>query len=419
MTPVTLSKHTARKIILKAQMLNGQAGARTDKAGLQRIIKRLGYVQIDTINIIERAHHHTLRTRLPGYAPAMLHDLQAIDRTIFEYWAHAMAYLPISDYRYVLYRMKQFQDSEHPWLQYHSSRGGLPLENVLKRIREEGALTAKDFNKPGDHKRGPWWDWAPAKSALELLFWRGDLMISERRNFQKVYDLTERVLPPGTDTRLPGEREMAHHLIRQALTAMGIASAKEICAFKQPTSVRDSKFRAVPWDTMIRAIDEMVEEKILTEALLGNEKADRYFMLSGAMDGIAGSPKAKPPVHLLSPFDNLIIQRDRTRRLFDFTYTLECYVPAPKRVHGYFVLPVLYGDALVGRIDPQADRKARKMILHRVVLEKKFKPSEAFYVNFARAVAGFAEFNQCDAVVIEKTTPAKLRSIVNAKLKHG
>jgi uncharacterized protein YcaQ len=387
MTPVTLSKHIARRIALDAQLLREPAGVEPGKAGAQQIIDRLGYVQIDTIHIIERAHHHTLRTRLPGYAPAMLHDLQAADRAVFEYWAHAMAYLPISDYRYVLYRMKQFRDPAHPWLQYHSTQGGLPLESVLKRIREEGALTAKDFNKPGDHKRGPWWDWAPAKSALELLFWRGDLMISERRNFQKVYDLTERVLPPGTDTRLPDAREAAEHLIQQALAAMGIATAKEICAFKQPTSVRDSKFRAVPWDTMIRAIDEMVEEKAVAEVFLKGEIADRYYLLSETMDGIAGLPRPVRSVHLLSPFDNLIIQRDRTRRLFDFTYTLECYVPASKRVHGYFVLPVLYGDALVGRIDPQADRKAGKLILHRVVLEKDFKPSEAFYVKSARAVA--------------------------------
>ncbi|MGB7538448.1 MAG: crosslink repair DNA glycosylase YcaQ family protein [Anaerolineales bacterium] len=418
MAPITLSKQTARRIILNAQMLDGQAGFPPGKAGLQRIIDRLGYVQIDTINIIERAHHHTLRTRLPGYAQAMLHGLQAIDRTVFEYWAHAMAYLPMTDYRYVLYRMKQFQDAEHPWLQYHSGRGGLPLESVLKRIRGEGALTARDFKGPDDRKRGSWWDWAPAKSALELLFWRGELMISERRNFQKVYDLTERVLPPGTDTRIPDERETAEHLIRQALAAMGLANAKEICAFKQPVSVRDSKFRGVPWDVMNRTIDEMVEEKSIAEAVLKGEKGDRCFMLRGTMDGMAGLPKVKPLVRLLSPFDNLIIRRDRTQRLFDFTYTLECYLPARKRVHGYFVLPVLYGDSIVGRIDPQADRKSRKMILHNVIMEKDFEPSEAFYEKFSQAVAEFAEFNQCDAVVVEKTRPAKLKSILKSKLSH-
>jgi uncharacterized protein YcaQ len=419
MTPITLSKQMARRIVLNAQLLNGQTGLPPGKAGLQRIIDRLGYVQIDTINIIERAHHHTLRTRLPGYAQAMLHDLQAVDRAVFEYWAHAMAYLPMTDYRYVLYRMKQFQDAEHPWLQYHSSQDGLPLESVLKRIREEGALTARDFKGPDDRKRGPWWDWAPAKSALELLFWRGELMISERRNFQKVYDLTERVLPPGIDTRLPDERETAEHLVRQALAAMGIAAAREICAFKQPTSARDSKFRAVPWDVMVRTLEEMVEEKSVTGAVLQGEKEDRYFMLGGTMDGIEGMPKDKPSVHLLSPFDNLIIQRDRTQRLFDFTYTLECYVPAPKRVHGYFVLPVLYGDSIVGRIDPQADRKSGRMILHNVILEEDFEPSEAFYNKFSQAVARFAEFNQCKTVVIERSRPAKLKSILKTKMKLG
>ncbi len=418
MSPVTLAKSAARRIILDAQLLNGKSGAEPGKAGLRRIIDRLGYVQIDTIHIVERAHHHVLWTRQPGYAPAMLHDLQAADRAVFEYWAHAMAYLPISDYRFVLYRMKQFRDNDHPWLQYHNGQGGLPLQDVLARIRAEGALTARDFKSPDGRKRGPWWDWAPAKSALELLFWRGELMISERRNFQKVYDLTERVLPPGTDTRMPGERETAEHLILQALSAMGIATAKEICAFKQPSSVRDSKFRAVPWDAMTRVLDELVEAKTIVEAVIRSVPDGRYYLLDGTLDKISNTPAPGKSVLILSPFDNLIIQRDRTQRLFDFEYTLECYLPAPKRTHGYFVQPILYGDSLVGRIDPQADRATGRMILHSISLEEGFKPSKAFYGRFAKALAGFAAFNGCDTVTLRKTRPAGLKSIVNGELKN-
>jgi|WetSurMetagenome_2_1015567.scaffolds.fasta_scaffold22575_3 uncharacterized protein len=419
MTPINISKSIARRIVLDAQLLNGSAGVKPGKAGTQRIIDQLGYIQIDTIHIVERAHHHTLRTRQSGYTPVILHDLQAVDRTVFEYWAHAMAYLPMPDYRFMLYRMKQFRSSDHPWLQYHTADGGLPLGEVLKRIRAEGALTAKDFQKPSDRKRGPWWDWGPAKSALELLFWRGELMISERRNFQKVYDLTERVLPPGTDTRMPDERETAVHLIRQALSALGIASLREICVFKQPASGRDSKFRAVPWEVMIRTVEELAEEKVLVEAVIRGGNEERCFLLRDALDGLAGPPRAGKSVHILSPFDNLIIQRDRTGRLFDFSYTLECYLPASKRTHGYFVLPVLYGDSFAGRIDPQADRKSGRLILHSVSLEKDFKPSGAFIAKFAGAIADFAAFNQCDSVVIEKTKPAKLKSVLKSNLAHG
>jgi uncharacterized protein YcaQ len=418
MPSLEISKSAARRIALDAQLLNGSGGIKPGKAGAQRIIDRLGYIQIDTINIVERAHHHTLWTRQTGYSPAILHDLQAIDRTVFEYWAHAMAYLPMADYRFTLYRMRQFRASDHPWLQYHSADGGLPLEEVLKRIRVEGALTAKDFLGPADRKRGPWWDWGPAKSALELLFWRGELMISERRNFQKVYDLTERVLPPGIDTRRPDERETAVHLIRQALSALGIASMREICTFKQPASGRDSKFRAVPWETMLRAIEELVEEKILAEAAVRGGDEDRCFLLRDRLDALSEPPRTGKSVHILSPFDNLIIQRDRTKRLFDFDYTLECYLPAPKRTHGYFVLPVLYGDMFAGRIDPQAERKSGRMILHSVSLEKDFKPSDAFFAKFAGAIADFAAFNRCDAVVIEKTKPAKIKPILKSGIKQ-
>jgi uncharacterized protein YcaQ len=419
MTPVVLSKKAARGIILKAQMLNGQAGLPPGKAGVQRIFDRLGYVQIDTIHIIERSHHHVLWTRLPGYAQSMLHDLQAADRTVFEYWAHAMAYLPMADYRFFLHKMKQFQDPAHPWLQWHSHHGQLPLKSVLERIRAEGALTAKDFQQPDGRKRGPWWDWGPAKSALELLFWRGELMISERRNFQKVYDLTERVLPPGIDTRLPDEREMAEHLVRRALAAMGIAAAKEIFAFRQSITVRDTKFQAVSWEMMTRTIGELAEAGTIAETIVRGEPEDRYYVFGGAADEDSEPPKSKKTVHLLSPFDNLIIQRDRMRRFFDFTYTLECYLPAPKRTHGYFVLPVLYGDAFAGRIDPQADRKTGTMILNSVCLEPGFKPTDAFYGKFAKALAGFAAFNGCDSVAIRKSRPGGLKSIINGKLKSG
>ncbi|MBN2086216.1 MAG: YcaQ family DNA glycosylase [Anaerolineales bacterium] len=419
MNPIPLSKSAARRIVLNAQMLNGQGGLPSGKAGVRRIFDRLGYIQIDTIHIIERSHHHTLRTRLPGYAQSMLHDLQAVDRSVFEYWAHAMAYLPMADYRFFLYKMKQFRDPAHPWLKYHATPGELPLKSVLERIRAEGPLTARDFIRPDDRKRGPWWDWGPAKSALELLFWRGELMISERRNFQKVYDLSERVLPRGIDTSVPTDREMAEHLVRQALAAMGVARVKELFAFLQSTSVRDSKFRAVSWDRMTRTIDEMAEAKTIIPAVVQGDTEESYFLLGGAANADPDIPKSKKTVRFLSPFDNLIIQRDRTRRMFDFTYTLECYLPASKRVHGYFVLPLLYGDSFAGRIDPQADRKTGTMILHSAALEKEFKPSEAFYGKLSDAIAGFAEFNGCRRVVIEKTTPAKLKSILQPRLPRG
>jgi uncharacterized protein YcaQ len=418
MNPISLSRSDARRIVLEAQLLNGPFGAPAGAEGASRIIERLGYIQIDTINIVQRSHHHVLWTRMPGYSEAMLHDLQAVRRGVFEYWAHAMSYLPMADYRFSLPRMLQFRDPDHPWRKWIGSRQKLPLDLVLRRIRAEGPLAAKDFAHPAGRRRGTWWDWKPDKSALELLFWQGELMITERRNFQKVYDLTERVLPPRIDTRVPGTREIAEYVVRRALGAMGIADAGEIHEYLQPTAARDSNFRAVAWDVLTRTLGELAEEQaVLPVRLEGREEACCYALASAA-ERLADPPKSKGAVRLLSPFDNLIIQRGRTERLFDYHYTLECYTPGHKRVHGYFVLPILCGDRLVGRVDPQADRKSGKMILHSVSLEEGFRPSDAFLAKFSRAVAGFAEFNRCDKVVVEKVRPAKLKSVITSGLKN-
>jgi uncharacterized protein YcaQ len=417
MNPVVLSRSAARRILLDAQLLTGSSGIGAGTAGVSRIFDRLGYVQIDTINIVQRSHHHTLWARMPGYSETMLHDLQSVERGVFEYWARAMSYLPMADYRYSISRMRQFRDPAHPWRQWIAARDELPLEPVLQRIRAEGPLAAKDFARPADRKRGSWWDWKPAKSALELLFWQGELMIAERRNFQKIYDLTERVLPPGTDTRVPDARETAEHVIRRALGAMGIAEAREIHEYLQPAAARDSNFRAVAWDVLLRTLGELAEEKAVVPVRLEGQKETPYYALAAAAERLADAPKCKGAVHLLSPFDNLIIQRERTERLFDFHYTLECYTPGRKRVHGYFVLPVLFGERLVGRVDPQADRKSGKMALHNVSLEDGFRPTDAFLAEFSKAIAGFAKFNRCDAVAIEKVRPAKLKPVLRNRLK--
>ena len=178
-------------------------------------------MQIDTISVIERAHHHTLWTRVPGYRPEQLHEAQAVDRTVFEYWGHAASYLPMSDYRFYIPMMRSFYDPKR----LVPGAGGRSTASHLgaraQRIREEGPRAARDFANPGGRRKGPWWDWKPAKAALEMLFWRGELMIRERRGFERIYDLTERVLPAGTDTRPPAPDELGRFIVRRALDRPG------------------------------------------------------------------------------------------------------------------------------------------------------------------------------------------------------
>ena len=417
MKPFILSKPAARKLVLDAQLLDGPARPAKGTDGLCGVFDRLGYVQIDTINVVERAHHHVLWTRQPGYEPGMLHRLQAVERKVFEYWAHAMAYLPMADYRFYLYKMRNFRDKKHPWRQWLSSRKELPLEEVRRRIRAEGALDSKAFARPGGKKRGTWWDWKPAKNALELLFWQGELMITERHNFEKVYDLTERVLPPEADIRMPDEREMAGFLVRRALRAMGAARTKEIFGFLQPTMARDSAFRAVPWGRLIKTIEEMLEAGQIQCAQIKGEEGEDYFLLAGTAERVGGGSRRKTRVRILSPFDNLIIQRRRMQAFFDFDYSLECFTPAAKRKYGYYVLPILYGERFVGRMDPKADRKAKTLVLQSFYLEEGFRPGDAFLRALAKRLVEYAAFNGCDDIKVEKTKPAKLKSAIKSALK--
>src|SRR5512137_1942744 len=165
----SISEKTARRLVLHAQLLDGRTKIKKGKAGVAQAIGHLGYVQIDTIAVIERAHHHTLWTRVPGYRPEHLHQAHAVDRSVFEYWGHAASFLPMGDYRFYIPMMRGFLDPKGGWYRGWGEKYGDHLQPVLKRIREEGPLAARDFANPTGRGRGPWWDWKPAKAALEML----------------------------------------------------------------------------------------------------------------------------------------------------------------------------------------------------------------------------------------------------------
>ncbi|MBN1661859.1 MAG: YcaQ family DNA glycosylase [Anaerolineae bacterium] len=389
-----ISKEAARRLALAFQLLDGEMSTLpTGQEGVARTIEALGYVQIDTIAVIARAHHHTLWTRRPDYRPDMLHSLQVDDRRIFEYWGHAASYLPMADYRYYLPRMQRHRAPDDGWVSRRPEVLDL-LHPVLERIRAEGPLTARDFDPPPGTKRSGWWDWKPAKSALELLFWRGELMISERRGFEKVYDLTERVLPAGVDTRLPGDDEVARFVVHRALSAHGVAAEREIVDY----------IHAAPKGAVSTALADMTASGEVVRLQVG-EITSLYYALPATLEGVDRPGPSPSRAALLSPFDNLIIHRQRMSDLFDFAYSLECYTPVAKRRYGYFVLPILWGDRLVGRLDPKADRKARRLIVRSLAMEPGFDEFDAFLPAFVDALAAFACLNECERIVIERAAP--------------
>ena len=306
---------------------------------LLSIIERLGYVQIDTISIVERSHHHILWSRMPGYEQTMLGELLEHDKCIFEYWSHAASYLPMKDYRFSLPRKSSYTTKYKDW---RSSNKKL-IRLILDRIRAEGPLSSREFDGKSTGASG-WWNHKPAKAALEFLFHSGDLMVSARKNFAKYYDLPERVLPNEVITDMPDRTDFLKHLITRCVEAHGIVSDKEILHL-QGKSDKD----------YLKAIRELEEEGRIVSAEV--EGLDNFLFRTKETFLEKISSKSLNTVRILSPFDNTVIHRARLKIIFGFSYTLECYLPEEKRKFGYFCLPVLSGNSFIGMLDCKAHRK--------------------------------------------------------------
>lgn len=410
-----ISKTEAADLVLNSQLLIGKFKPEKGRIGSAEIINKLGYVQIDTISVINRAHHHILWTRNHNYAEKHLHDIQSKDKLIFEYWTHAMSFVPMKDYRFFLHRMQNFEKPKSNWLKYRFEESQKYFKPVLERIKNEGMLSSSDFENESGHKAGNWWEWKPVKTALEYLFWRGDLMVSERRGFQKYYDLRERVLPENIDMTLPDETELNKFFILRALNSLGVATEKEIQKFMQPGKNEISDLQVTERKTMRRIINEMCEAGEIIPLLIEFDHKITNYTLPETLKNINKKKNNPAKVHILSPFDNLVIQRDRTKRLFDFDYTIECYLPEHKRKYGYFVLPILWGNKFAGRMDCKAERKTKKLFVINLVFENGFIDYENFIPHFKEQLFKFSVFNGCENLIIKKCLPGKVKKILNSK----
>lgn len=394
----SLTPAQARSLALSAQGLDRTSPFGKGKTGVLETIRRLSYVQLDTLAVVARAHHHTLWTRNGTYREAWLNELME-EKSIFEYWSHAAAYLPMEDFRFSLVRKEEFRKGRSHWFQKDKKI----MQYVLDRISAEGALQAKDFET--DRKRGSWFDWKPAKIALEQLFHDGTLMVAKRNGFQKVYDLTERIVPAGTNTALPSQAEFAIHLIRNSICAHGIASFKDMTHLRRGMQTHVTK-------ALKKMLADGEIEKVMVEGV-----AEDFFLFAGTEPVLSSKRKRPASVSFLSPFDNAIIRRDRLVKLFGYDYAIECYLPEPKRKFGYFCLPVLYNGNFVGRFDPKADRATGVFHVKKFYLENAPEDMDAFLAAFAEALKTFAAFNSCSEIVIEKTVPAKLKAALKILLK--
>lgn len=395
----TLPAGKLRRLALESQGLLKQAPFGRGLNASRRAIEQIGYVQIDTISVVARAHHHVLHSRVPNYEPGHLDRLQR-DGAIFEYWYHAAAYLPMHDYRYALPRMEGMRNQTERWIR---SRDGRLMTEVLARVAAEGPLMARDFETPASRSSG-WWNWKPAKQALEQLFMQGDLMVTGRDGFQKTYDLRERVLPADVDTSMPDAREMAEYLLRTMLRAHGFITPKEVTHLRRGKSIRT-------------ALKHTLEEALADGRLEAVQQPGGAIAYAAPDLLQARAAPVTGRALLLSPFDNLVIHRDRVASVFNFDYQIECYLNEKDRRYGYFCLPVVYRDRLVGRADCKAHRKAGRFEIRHLHLEPQAEnQDEEFLPSLADAFRRFAAFNDCSQTTVTRTTPAEYLSALRLAL---
>ncbi|KIE84746.1 hypothetical protein SD67_14260 [Acinetobacter pittii] len=347
--------------------------------GTLQAIEHLGYVQIDTISVVERAHHHILWSRVPDYELSHLNSLVG-ERQIFEYWYHAASYLPMKDYRYALPVMMSVRNGESRYF----NRGDQHLMNeILARVRAEGKIRLRDIDKNNKKSLGNWWNTGPGRRAFEQLYMQGDLMICERNGMEKVYDLTERCLPGNIDLSMPTLYEYAQYLFNNTLRAHGAFTWKQLVHLKK----NDLK------ETMRVVLKEQIDVGVVSAIKLENGQT-LYVDVAAIEKKVSTDFGLK----ILSPFDNSLIHRDRLASLFEFDYRIECYVPAAKRVYGYFCLPILYQDELVGRVDCKAHRSIKELEVISLHIEKTVKNKELFFFELEQELKRFATFNQCSTI---------------------
>jgi len=398
---LTLSE--IRRLSLAQQGLLGRNKFGKGINAVESVINRLHYVQIDTISVVERAHHQVLRSRIANYDPSMLATLLQEQRRIFEYWFHAAAFLPMQDYRYSLLTMQGYASKK-------SIDKKLRAE-IIQRISTEGPLQSRDFVAPEGHKSSGWWSWKPAKVALETLFLSGELMVSERRGFQKVYDLAENVLPSHIETSIPSESERGHYYVQRMLSALGPAQAKDI-GYPRATVKRFSRV-----DIQIaisKALQELVEAgEVVLMPLNGKD----YYCLSTLLTAVPKRIGTKSVI-FLSPFDNVLINRRRLLEVFGFDYQLECYVPAAKRKYGYFCLPILFGDQFIGRMDCKAERSRKRLLIKNVWLEQNIALTDELLAAFLSGMRAYMADLGCASVQLTNCNSSKLMKFLNQQSKR-
>jgi uncharacterized protein YcaQ len=395
--------------MVSAQGLDQRVRRVARKDDVLAMIRRMGVLQIDTIHVVARSPYLVLWSRLGGYKPEWLEELLA-EGALFEYWAHEACFVPAE--WYALFRHRMIDPGSMGWKYSHAwiEENQEVIDHVLERIRTEGAVRSADFQRADGRKGGGWWGWKPEKRALEMLFTSGAVMVSRRENFQRVYDLRERVMPSWTDSDLPPVETTDRHLVEHAVKALGVTRARWVADY----------FR-MDRETTLAALDLLERAGTIERVAVAGWPDAAYVHIANrdiAENAASGSLRSSLTT-VLSPFDPLVWDRARARAVFDFDYSLECYTPAPRRKYGYFVLPILRRGRLVGRLDAKAHRRDGMFEVRSIYLEDDLEPTGAIAADVARALVEVAAWHGTPDVRIRRSSPAAFGRSVRAALRTG
>jgi uncharacterized protein YcaQ len=406
-----LSIQMARNVMLAAQGLDQAPERLAVKNDVLEAIRRMHLLQIDTIHVVARSPYLVLWSRLGDYQPKWLDELLA-EGALFEYWAHAMCFLPIEDYP--LYRRRMLDTSQEKgwplgtavaWSREHPE----VMEQVRSHLRENGAVRSIEFENK-NHSAGGWWNWKEEKDALEAMLMTGEVMIARRQNFQRVYELRERLLPDWQDDNVPSNEEIQRTLALRSVRALGVALPAWVPDyFRQPKKGIPERLEKLAQEGLLLQVEV---EGFEGSAYIHPERVD--LVEKAACGGLEPTLTT-----LLSPFDPLVSDRQRARELFDFDYTIECYTPAAKRRYGYFALPILHRGQLIGRLDPKAHRSQGVFEVKALYLEPGILISEALVADLAAALQRLAAWHGTPELVVRRSDPPEVAGLLEAAFNAG
>jgi uncharacterized protein len=398
----------ARQMMVAAQGLDRTPERPAVKADVLEAVRRMGVLQIDTIHVVRRSPYLVLWSRLGDYQPDWLDELLT-EGALFEYWAHAMCFLPIEDYRLHRRRMlDSIQNGIWPtkWAVKFIQENPELIERIRSHLREKGAVRSAEFvNK--NHQPGGWWNWKEEKDALESLFFTGEVMIARRQNFQRVYDLRERVLPGWEDAGLPSTEELRRTLTLRSVWALGVAFPAWVHDYyRQPKKGMPQELEALRAEGLLQEVEV---EGFEGAAYIHPERLD-------LLEETASGKREATLTTVLSPFDPLVWDRQRARELFDFDYMIECYTPAAKRRYGYFSLPILHRGDLIGRLDAKAQRAKGIFEIKALHLEPGTAVSEELIADLAAALHRLADWHATPEIDVRQSNPPEFADQLKSAL---